>query len=137
MLIAAGAVSVALGVVGIVVPVLPTTPFLLLAAFCFARSSDRFYQWLVTNRWFGEYIRNYREGRGMPRREKIVALTAMWLTIGLAAAFSVSAWWGRLLLLGIATGVTIHLVRLKTYELHRPLQQDKQGAPDELGFDSE
>jgi hypothetical protein len=133
-----GALSVALGIVGILVPVLPTTPFLLVAAYCFARSSDRFYQWLVTNRWFGEYIRNYREGRGIPLREKAVALSAMWLTIGLAVVFSLSAWWARSLLLGIAIGVTVHLVRLPTYrppvEVPEP---ELRPAAEELGFDSE
>ena len=62
LLIAAGTLCVVLGVIGMFIPVLPTTPFLLLAAVCYGRSSKRFYHWLLTNRWFGEYIRNYREG---------------------------------------------------------------------------
>ena len=66
LLIAGGNLCVALAVLGLFLPVLPTTPFLLLAAVCYARSSERFYHWLVTNRWFGAYIRNYREGRGIP-----------------------------------------------------------------------
>ena len=65
ILISVGSLSVLLGILGIFLPLLPTTPFLLLAALCYSRSSERFYQWLVTNRWFGEYIRNYREGRGI------------------------------------------------------------------------
>ena len=64
------------------VPVLPTTPFLLLAAICYARSSERFYHWLLNNRWFGEYLKNYREGRGIPLREKTLTVLALWLTIG-------------------------------------------------------
>ena len=114
LLLIVGTLSVALGILGIFLPILPTTPFLLLAAYCYARSSERFYQWLLNNRWFGEYIRNYREGRGMPLRDKIVTLTVLWLTIGFAVAFAVSAWWARLLLVGIASGVTIYLIRLKT-----------------------
>jgi uncharacterized membrane protein YbaN (DUF454 family) len=124
-----------LGVIGILVPVLPTTPFLLVAAFFFARSSDRFYHWLVNNRWFGEYIRNYREGRGIPLREKVVALTLMWLTIILAVIYTVEAWWVRTLLVAIAIGVTIHLVRLPTYR--GPVEGEGGTAGDELGFDSE
>jgi len=107
---------VALGVVGILIPVLPTTPFLLLAAFCYGRSSQRFLHWLLTNRWFGAYIRNYREGRGLPRREKLLTIAALWLTIGVSAAYVASQWWLRLALIGIALGVTIHLLRIKNAE---------------------
>lgn len=114
-LIACGTLSVALGVVGIFFPVLPTTPFLLLAAVCYARSSERFYHWLLTNRWLGEYIRNYREGRGIPLKQKVLTITLLWLSIGYAALFVAPLWWVRLILFGIATGVTIHLVRTKTY----------------------
>lgn len=100
---------------GIFVPLLPTTVFLLLAAFCYARSSERLYHRLLNDRWLGEYIKNYRAGRGMPLRAKVVTLLALWLTIGFTARFGVSAWWGRLALLGVAVGVTIHLVRIKTF----------------------
>ncbi len=116
LLIASGTFFVALGVLGMFLPVLPTTPFLLLAAVCYARSSERFYHWLLTNRWFGEYIRNYREGRGIPLKQKVLTLVLLWLTIGYAALFVVSLWWIKLILVGIAVGVTIHLVRMKTYK---------------------
>ena len=106
----------ALGVLGIFVPVLPTTPFLLLAAICYARSSERFYHWLLNNRWFGEYIKNYREGRGIPLREKALTLIALWVTIGFTTLHVVSAWWGQLILLAVRVGVTIHLVRIKTFK---------------------
>ncbi len=114
-LILGGTVSVALGVAGMFLPLLPTTPFLLLAAFCYARSSRRYYDWLMTNRWFGEYIRNYREGRGIPLRQKAGVITLLWLTIGYATLFVVPLWWARVLLLGIATAVTVHLLRLPTH----------------------
>lgn len=115
LLIFAGTVSLLLGILGIFLPMLPTTPFLLLTAYCYSRSSKRFYQWLVSNRWFGEYLRNYREGRGIPMRNKILTLALLWLTIGSTTLFVLSAWWGRLILLGIATAVTIHILRIKTY----------------------
>ena len=114
LLIACGTLCVALGVLGIFVPVLPTTPFLLLAAICYARSSVRLYHWLLNNRWFGEYIKNYREGRGLPLRLKILTILTLWLTIGFTALFAVSALWGRFILLVITAGVTIHLVMIKT-----------------------
>jgi uncharacterized membrane protein YbaN (DUF454 family) len=116
LLIASGTFFVALGVLGVFLPVLPTTPFLLLAAVCYARSSERFYHWLLTNRWCGEYIRNYREGRGIPLKQKVFAIMLLWLTIGYAALFVVSLWWIKLVLVGIVVGVTVHLVRIKTYK---------------------
>ena len=116
MLTGAGTLCVALGVVGIVLPILPTTPFLLLAAACYARSSQRFYHWLMANRWCGAYIRNYREGRGIPLQQKILTLVLLWATISATAVFSASLWWVRLLLLAIATGVTLHLLRIPTFK---------------------
>src|SRR3970040_1641060 len=88
LFIAGGLVAVALGVVGIFLPILPTTPFLLLAAFLFARSSEHFYRWLHTNRWFGAYLTNYREGRGLPLREKVLTLCALWLAIMISVTFA-------------------------------------------------
>jgi uncharacterized membrane protein YbaN (DUF454 family) len=111
---AVGTLAVTLGVIGIFVPILPTTPFLLLAAFCYARSSERFYRWLLTNRWFGSYLRNYREGRGMALRDKLLTLTALWLAIGSSVAFAIASPWGKAALTLIALAVTVHLARIKT-----------------------
>jgi uncharacterized membrane protein YbaN (DUF454 family) len=116
LLIILGTLCVALGVLGMFLPVLPTTPFLLLAAVCYGRSSEKFYHWLMTNRWFGEYIRNYREGRGIPLKQKVLTISLLWLTIGSTAWLAISQWWVRWILLGIAVGVTIHLVKVKTYK---------------------
>src|SRR5574341_239961 len=115
LLVAIGTLAVAVGIVGIFVPVLPTTPFLLLAAACYARSSDRFLRWLLYNPWFGSYVRNYRERQGMPKRLKLLTLLALWLTLGLSAAIAVPAWWGRIALIVVGLGVTIHLLRINTY----------------------
>ena len=116
LLVVFGTLFVALGVVGIFIPVLPTTPLLLMAAVCYARSSERFYTWLMTNRWFGAYISNYRKGRGITLRHKVLALSLLWLTIIYSAWFVVPQWWVKLILLGIAAGVTLHLVTIKTYK---------------------
>jgi len=113
LLIAGGTLSVVLGVVGMFLPILPTTPFLLLAAFCYARSSRRFYLWLTTNQWCGAYIRDYREGRGISRRHKALTILLLWTTIGCTAGLMVSLWWVRLLLLGIAVAVTVHILKIK------------------------
>ncbi len=85
ILIFFGCVSLLLGLVGIFVPVLPTTPFLLLAAALFVRSSGRLYDWLLSNRLLGAYIRNYRERGGMTLRQKACAIALMWAMIALSA----------------------------------------------------
>jgi len=115
LLIIGGTLCVSLGFIGMFVPILPTTPFLLLAAVCYARSSQRFYMWLLTNRWCGQYIRRYREGKGVPLRQKVLAITLLWITIGYAAGFVVSVWWLKAVLMAIAVGVTVHLVKVKTF----------------------
>jgi len=115
LLIVSGTVCVGLGMLGIFLPLLPTTPFLLLAAACYIRSSEKFYRWLIANRWFGKYIRNYREGRGVPLSTKVMAISLLWITIGYSAFFVVDILAVRILLILIAAGVTVHLVLLKTY----------------------
>lgn len=115
LLIGLGTLCVALGAVGIFVPLLPTTPFLLLAAFCFARSSPRFHAWMLGHRWLGAHLRDYRDGRGMSRREKALTLAALWLGIGFSVLRVVAAPWGRLSLVAVAAGVTAYLLwRLPT-----------------------
>ena len=112
--IIAGLSTMILGLLGMMIPVLPTVPFLLVAAFCFAQSSDRLSDWLLNNRLFGPYLKNYRERRGMSLRSKVFTLTALWLSIGLTTLFYVSIWWGRLLLLVLALAVTVHVLTLRT-----------------------
>jgi uncharacterized membrane protein YbaN (DUF454 family) len=125
LLVACGTLSVALGVIGIFLPLLPTTVFLLLAAACYARSSDRFYLWLVNHRWLGSYIRNHYEGRGMKRRDKAITLVVLWAGIGATAIWTAEALWLRVLLAAIAAGVTIHIVRLPAFELASGTASDR------------
>lgn len=113
VLLIIGVLSVALGVLGIFLPLLPTTPFLLLAAVCFSRSSERMHQWLLENRWVGQYIRDYREGRGVPLRAKITALVTLWVSIGYIVLYRIPLIPVKALLVIIATAVSIHLIRLK------------------------
>lgn len=105
VLVAVGLACVGLGALGVVTPVLPTTPFLLVAAACFARASPRFYQRLLANPTFGPLIRDWREHRAIPRRAKITATAAIGATIGSSVAFVVEPLWLDLLLL--ATGATL------------------------------
>ena len=114
ILVIAGTLFVAVGSVGIFLPLLPTVPFLLLAAACYARSSDTFHNWLMTNRWFGKEIKNYREGRGLPLKVKTFTISLLWITITSSALLFVSSFPWRIFLLVVAIGVTAHLLCLPT-----------------------
>lgn len=112
-LLVIGWLSVSLGIVGIFLPVLPTTPFLLLAAACFVRSSRRFYDWLVTHPRLGPWFRDYLEGNGIPLKGKVYALATMWLSIGVSC-WLVPMFWARVGMLTSATLVSIYILRMKT-----------------------
>ncbi len=115
VLIFLGTVCVALGVLGMFLPLLPTTVFLLMAAYCYSRSSERFHDWLLNNRLCGDYIRNYKSGRGISMRQKITTTSILWVSIGVSIWLLGGGFWSTLLLLAVAIGVTLHLVLLKTY----------------------
>ena len=113
VLVAIGTVALVLGVIGIFVPLLPTTPFLLLASACYLRGSKRMHEWLLSHGTLGAYIRAYEEGRGIPLRAKVLALAMMWPSIAYAA-YRVGSIWVALAFFLVAGGVTIHLLRLPT-----------------------
>ncbi len=117
-----GTVCVGLGVLGLFLPVLPTTPFLLLAAFCYGRGSKRFYHWLEDHSWFGGYIRNYREGHGIPLMQKMLTILLLWLTVGVTIGFVAITWWLKVILAVVAVSVTIHLVTIKTWRPESSVQ---------------
>jgi uncharacterized membrane protein YbaN (DUF454 family) len=105
-----GCIAVVLAVFGVFLPLLPTTPFLLLASACFVRGSPRLHNWLRTNRVFGAYLRDYEDGRGIPLRGQVVVLVLMWAS--LAWSMTRVPHVALVLLLGaIGTGVTVYLVR--------------------------
>jgi len=112
-LLAIGWLSVLLGVIGIFVPVLPTTPFLLLAAACFVRSSRRFYLCLVNHKHLGPWIHDYLEGNGIPLKGKVYAIGLMWASIGLSC-YLVPMPWARAFMLTSAVLVTLYILRQKT-----------------------
>jgi uncharacterized membrane protein YbaN (DUF454 family) len=114
LLIVAGFACVGLGAIGVFLPILPTTPFLLLAAACFIRSSDRFYNWLVNHRWFGAYIRNYREHRAITARAKAVTLCLLWATLAYSGLWIAKLIWIRILLGVVGLCVTVHILALRT-----------------------
>jgi len=119
----AGTVCVVLGAIGIVLPILPTTPFLLAAAACYYKSSERMHKWLLNNKWFGEYIRNYKEGKGLTRKTKITALTVLWVTISFSTVFMLQRLLPaqlvlplQLVMIAVAVAVSIHILKLPTYK---------------------
>lgn len=109
-----GSLSLALGILGIFLPVLPTTPFLLLTAALYVRSSARLYDWLMSHRHLGPYIKNFRENKAIPLRVKVVSVSLVWATLLYCALFVAWVWWMRLLFIAIATCVTVHILHYKT-----------------------
>mgnify|MGYP001426985747 CR=1 FL=1 len=110
LLVAAGSLCVALGVLGIFLPLLPTTPFMLLAAACFARSSRRFHAWLLANRTFGPLIHEWEKHRAIPRRTKVTAVMSLMMTVSIV--FFVEPLALQLLLAAIGVALAIWLYRL-------------------------
>lgn len=111
--VSAGFTSLSLGIAGIFLPLLPTTPFILLSSFCFLKSSRRLYRWLIHHRIFGKYIYNYITYRAIPMKTKILAVAVLWLSI----AFSILAVKEIIIifiLFSIGIGVSIHILRLRT-----------------------
>jgi len=116
VLVVAGTVFVALGVLGALLPVLPTTPFLLLAAACYLRSSRTLYDALHSHRFFGTILRAYRDKTGLPLSYKLWTIGALWLSLGFSIFVAVppGLWPLRLLLAAVGIGVTIHVGGIKT-----------------------
>lgn len=115
-LIVAGTLSLSLGVIGIFIPGLPTTVFLLGAAACYVRSSERLYSWLLKHRVFGKYIHDYRKHRAMPLKSKIIALIMMWTMIGLSAGIFIKD--VKIKIIVVIAGVigTVAILLVKTFK---------------------
>ena len=110
-----GLVSFALAVAGIFLPLLPTTPLLLLAAWCFVRSSPHLYGWLMRHPKFGPYIRNFRESMAIPLRVKVVSVAMIWLTIGYCIVAVVDEYlWAQILMFALAATISWHILSYKT-----------------------
>ena len=109
-----GFLLVGIGILGIFLPVLPTTIFLILASACFMKSSPKANEWLKNNRWLGPYLRNYTEKTGLTVKSKLVLISILWISITFSAFILTHIPAIRILLLLIAIGVTIHLVMVKT-----------------------
>lgn len=126
-LVTAGTIAVVLGCVGIIIPVLPTTPFLILACFCYMRSSEKLYNKLMNHKVFGTYIYNYVTYRSITKKTKILSIILLWsgliLSILLIAHLHI-----RLVLLAVGIGVTVHLLHLRTM----PTKKEERTSTSEL-----
>jgi len=109
-----GSISLALGTLGIFLPLLPTTPFYLLTAWLYMRGSKNLYDKVMNNKYFGAIVRNFQEDKSLSIRTKVIILSMLWGTILFSAFVVVSVWWLRIILFAIAIGVTIHILSFKT-----------------------
>jgi uncharacterized membrane protein YbaN (DUF454 family) len=115
LLIMLGTISLVLGFIGIFLPILPTTPFLLLSAFCYIRSSEKLYNWLINHKIFGKYIYNYMTYKAIPKKTKIIAISSLWATLTVSIIFMDNLHI-RIFLILVGIGVSIHLLKLKTMD---------------------
>lgn len=113
--VVAGTISLGLGALGVFLPILPTTPFLLLSAAFYYKGSERMHRWLLNNKLFGNYIKNYKEGRGIALKAKAIALCLLWTTICYSAFFILNMIALQIALFVIAGGVSIHILTLPTF----------------------
>ena len=136
LLVIAGLGSLFLGVTGIVLPLLPTTPFLLLAAFCYLRSSEKLCRWLIGHKLFGAYIYSYLHFRAVRRRARNLALALLWSTLTLTMILISNAV-VTAILVGVGTAVSIHLLKLKTLTSEM-LEEVRKGLknPDRINKDT-
>lgn len=109
-----GSLLVAIGILGVFLPLLPSTVFFLMAAGCYGKSSPAAYRWLTTNRWFGRHLRDYSEERGATVAAKAYSIGSLWLGIGVTEYFFIDNLWVRLTLVAVAIAVSVHLFSLRT-----------------------
>ncbi|MCX8132162.1 MAG: YbaN family protein [Clostridia bacterium] len=109
-----GTIFIAFGILGIFLPLIPTTPFLLLGAACYLKGSERLYSKLVSNKILGRYISDYQQGKGIPLSIKIISICLLFTSIGYSTIFIIKNTYVKIILLLIAAGVTMHLLSIKT-----------------------
>lgn len=114
LLAALGLLSLGLGILGIFLPVLPTTPLLLLAAALFLRSSPRLYEWLLDHRRLGPYIQNFMLHKSIPLKIKVISVSMVWITLLFCAVFVAEHWLLRLFFVVLAVAITVHILSYKT-----------------------
>lgn len=118
LLLTGGTISVGLAIAGAVLPLVPATPFLLIAAYCYARSSERAHRWLMTHRIMGPYISNFQQGRSHSKLQIAATLGALWISTLITAIFIVDAWLLRVLFL-VPTSLLTAYMLVRTWRARR------------------
>ncbi len=111
-----GLISLALAILGIILPLLPTTPFLLLSAALFMKSSTRLYNWLMNHKYLGKYLQNYIHHKTISTKTKVSAISLLWITILASVIFIIEKAVIKIVLLAIAIAVTIHILSFKSHK---------------------
>ncbi|WP_226676396.1 YbaN family protein [Mesobacillus jeotgali] len=114
LLITVGTLSISLGVIGILVPLLPTTPLILLGAACYVKASDELYQKLIRNKWLGGYIKDFREKNGITLKNKVLSLCLMWISILGTILFLEVDFWLAAVLIIVAVTVSAYILSFDT-----------------------
>tara|TARA_B100000214_G_scaffold374279_1_gene356572 strand:+ start:1421 stop:1852 length:432 start_codon:yes stop_codon:yes gene_type:complete len=119
-----GFISMVIGLIGIPVPGLPTTPLMILAAACFAKSSQRFYDWIINNKLFGHHVKNYREGKGIPKTSKPIILLTLWSFVLFAVLYAIpdEVAISKIGTLVLAIIGTIFILRIPSFEGSQSLE---------------
>lgn len=117
LLITIGMVCVLLGAMGVILPILPTTPFLLVALWCFLRSSEKLHDYVKTNKYLGPFVADYISGDGIPLKAKKRAILLIWITIGFSIIFLIDPMFAKIILIVIATLVSIYIGTRSTKEV--------------------
>ncbi len=113
-LVALGFLFVGLGIIGIFLPVMPSIPFFIIASICFSKSSEKFHNMLLNNKWVGPRIKDYYKNSGIKLSEKVFLIALQWLGILFTSIFFVHNLWGRILMFCIAVGASVYILSLKT-----------------------
>lgn len=109
-----GTIALGVGMIAVVIPGVPTTPLLLVAATCYAHSSERMYRWLMNNRWAGKHLRNWQQGRGISLHIKLGTLVFAWVMLGSLVLFTVESVWLKGVLIAVGLLKTAVMAWLKT-----------------------
>lgn len=125
ILICGGWMAIVSGVIGIFLPLVPTVPFVLLAAACFARSSERFHTWLIEHNYLGPLVRDYLNGSGIPLRARRIAIGMVWVSCTASTFLFVQAFWLKITLMSIAAGITLYLLSIPTIS---PIHEDSSNS---------
>ncbi|HWO96748.1 MAG TPA: YbaN family protein [Bacillus sp. (in: firmicutes)] len=117
-----GTASLIVGVAGIILPLIPTTPLLLLAAICYGKSSDKLYRWLLNTKFLGSYIRAYQEGKGIPLKAKVTSVMILWLTAGYSIFYLVPLILVKFILLLVVIYISYFILSRKTAEREKRVE---------------